>query len=90
VLVPIELESGADIRVADNRAGHGTRKGYRLARTILVCNHHPGGITNGPPPETPRRTLAPGTTRKEPQLERLFDVQGYKCSAWRLAWRSWS
>jgi hypothetical protein len=83
VLVRVEVESGTRIRVAHNVPGRASREGRRLARVVLVCRRHPGSITNGAPLAIPRKTMARGTTAKEPQRERLFDVAAYKRAGWQ-------
>jgi hypothetical protein len=78
LLAWVEIESGAETRVVDNRTGHATRRGYRLPRTILVCDRHPGGITNGSPPAVPRKTAM----RRPPEQLALFDSAPY-LERWR-------
>ena len=45
----------------------------RVARVVLVCNRHRGEDAQGAPIRPPNETMAPGTSKRRPQAERLFD-----------------
>ena len=56
--------------------GHRTVYGQAVrttSRIVFVCKRHRGEDAQGPPISAPNDTMAPGTSKRRPQTERLFD-----------------
>ena len=49
------------------------KKVRKVARVAYVCRRHRGEDAQGPPIAPPNDTMAPGTSKRRPQAERLFD-----------------